>query len=164
MMKCHEIMGFMPSALASDILEFAYTADKALYRSVLAAAAEARKVRLVFYERKPRAQRHSDMLTLLSSSRLDSSAGLLLQGWLTKSQTALLTDFLNTLGISHKDGIVDQFPPTVDDGKLKEAVELLLSKYPKGNVAVYLHAVFALNDVHWSNLDALLEKDPRLQF
>jgi hypothetical protein len=164
MMKCHELMGFMPSALASEILEFAYTTDKALYRSVLAAAAEARKVRLVFYERKPRTQRHGDMLALLTSARLDATAGLLLQGWLTKSQTAMLTDFLNTLGITHKEGIVEQFPATVDDGKLNEAVELLLGKYPKTNVAVYLHAVFALNDVRWPNLEALLDKDSRLQF
>lgn len=164
MMKCHELMGFMSANLAAEILEFAYTSDKPLYRTVLSAVAEARRVRLVFYERKPRAQRHADMLALLGSSRLEATAGLLLQGWLTKNQNQMLGDFLDAIGVPHKEGIVEQFPDGVDDDKMKKAVDLLLGKYPRENVAVYLNAIFALNNLNWTNLQEIIEKDDRLQF
>ena len=54
-------------------------------------------------------------------------------------------------------------PATVDDAKLKSAVDLLLDKHPREKVVVYLNAFDAMNEVGWANLKGLLEKDERLQ-
>jgi hypothetical protein len=60
--------------------------------------------------------------------------------------------------------VVDDLPPTIDDAKLKEAIEKLLAKYPREEVSVYLNAFYSMNDVSWLNLKNLLESEPRLQF
>lgn len=163
MLKCYELLGFMPAELSREILEYAYQADKPLYRGVLAAVAEANRVRPVFLERKPRVQRHAEMINALGRPRMEEAAATLLRGWLLKAQTQMLTEFLDTLGITHDKGVVEDFPPSVDDEKLKTAVENLLAKHPKEKVTLYLNTIHATSGVQWPNLEALLGNDPRLQ-
>ena len=164
MLTSHELFGFMSPALSTQILEHTFENDKELYRLTLNAVAEARKLRPVFFERKPRAERNKDLVSMLAKPRLDLVAGNLLRGWLMKKNKAMLTDFLDGLNISHKDGAVDDLPATVEDGKLRAAIENLLNKYPKEEVAVYLNAFYAMNEVSWLNLKQILESEPRLQF
>ena len=163
MLKCYELLGFMPAALSLEILEFAYSSDKPLYRSVLAAVAEANRVRPVFLERKPRAQRHAEMISTLGRPRMEEAAATLLRGWLLQAENAMLIEFLDALGIPHEKGVVEDFPPTVEDEKLKAAVEGLLAKHPKEKVALYLNTIHATSGVDWKNLEDLLQNDPRLQ-
>jgi hypothetical protein len=163
MLKCHELFGFMSPALAQEILEYAYGSDKLLYRAILSAVAEARRLRPAFFEKKPRAERHADMLGMLSKPRLEEAGANLLRTWLLKSQTAMLGDFLDALGIQHDKGVVSDFPPTVEDAKLTAAVEGLLAKYPADKVTVYLNTITATSGVNWPNLETMLQNDSRLQ-
>ncbi len=163
MLKSHELLGFMSPSLALEILTYAYESDKPLYRATLGSVAEARKVRPVFLERQPRAQRHTTMLATLTKPGLDLVAGNLLRGWLLKKYNSMLVDFLDSLGIQHKEGVVDDLPATMDDAKLRAAVDALLAKYPHEVVAVYLHAFNDMNEVNWPNLKSMLDSDPRLQ-
>jgi hypothetical protein len=75
----------------------------------------------------------------------------------------MLMDYLNALEIKNEEGVVEGLPESVDDAKLKAAVELILSKYPHEVVAVYLNAFNDMNEANWANLKALLENDSRLQ-
>jgi hypothetical protein len=154
----------MSPELSSQILETAYEQDRGNYRVTVNAVAEARKLRPVFYERRPRAERHKDMVAMLAKPRLEPAASNLIRVWLLKKHSAMLVDFLDALGIAHKEGVVDDLPATVDDAKLKEAIEKLLGKYSREEVAVYLNAFYSMNDVNWPNLKMLLETEPRLQF
>ncbi|HEY3914370.1 MAG TPA: hypothetical protein VGN61_07785 [Verrucomicrobiae bacterium] len=154
----------MTPALAVRIIEYTHDNNKELYRTALGAVAEARKLRPAFLERTPRSTRHAGMASVLARPRLELIAANLLREWLMKQQTPMLSDFLNSLGISHKDGAVEDLPATVDDEKLRAAVEALLSKYPAEETVVYLNAFYTMNDVHWSNLESMLKNDPRLQF
>lgn len=163
MFSAYELFGFMPATLSTEIIEQTFATNKELYRATLAAVAQARKLRPVFYERKPRAERHKDMIDMLSRPRMDVTANALIRGWLMKNEAPMLTEFLNRLEIPHKDGAVEDLPPTVDDAKLKAAVDALLERYAREKVVVYLHAFDAMNEVRWPNLKDLLEKDPRLQ-
>jgi hypothetical protein len=86
-----------------------------------------------------------------------------LRGWLTKTQVAMLGDFLDGLGIPHQNGVAETIPTAIEDEKLKAALEILLGKYPPEKVAVYLNAFLTMNDVAWPNLKSLLETEPRLQ-
>ena len=164
MLTAHELIGFMSPKLSAEILEHAFSSDKELYKATLAAVAQARKVRPVFLERQPRAERHVTMLSTLSRPALEPAAGGLLRSWLLKKHTALLTDFLDALGVPHKDGIVDDLPERMDDAKLRSAVETVLAKHPADVVMVYLHAFYEMNEARWPNLKAILETEPRLQF
>ena len=139
MLKSHELLGFMSPALANDILTFIFEDDKPAYRAALNAVAEAKRVRPVFLERQPRDARNASMLTALTKPNLDPAAGAFIRAWLVKKHVAMLVDFLNSLEIKNENGVVEDLPATVDDAKLKAAVELLLGKYPHETVAVYLN-------------------------
>lgn len=163
MLKSHELLGFMSPALALEILTYVYESDKQLYRATLNAVAEARKVRPVFMERQPRTQRHTAMLATLSRPTLDVFTANLIRSWLLKKHNTMLVDFLDALAIPHKEGVVEDLPASMDDAKLRQAVDALLAKYPPETVAVYLHAFNDMNEVNWPNLKTMLESDPRLQ-
>jgi hypothetical protein len=163
MLTSHELLGFMSPSLAQEILNYAYESDKALYRTTLAAVADSRKLRPVFMERQPRPQRHAAMIATLTRPSLELITGNLIRSWLLKKYNGMLVDFLNSLGISHKEGVVEELPPTIDDEKLKTAIAELLNKYPSEVVAVYLNAFNEMNEVEWTNLKAMLEQDSRLQ-
>ncbi len=163
MLKSHELIGFMSPNLALEILTYAYESDKPLYRTTLAAVAEARHVRPVFLERQPRPTRHTAMLATLAKPALEPATANLIRTWLLKKYNGMLVDFLDALGIAHKEGVVDDLPATMDDAKLRAAVEVLLAKYPPEVVAVYLNAFNEMNEVEWPNLKTMLEGDKRLQ-
>lgn len=163
MIASHELFGFMPSEMANEIIEWAYSNDKPLYKAVLKAVADIKRVRPVYLERQPRVQRHQTVLATLMRPNLELTAANLLRTWLLKKHTQMLAQFLESLGIPHKDGVVDDLPQTVDDEKLKAAIDGLLQKYPKELVAVYLHAFNSMNDPKWKLLEEMLKSDPRLQ-
>ena len=153
----------MSPALANEIIRYAHTTNKPLYRATMGAVAEARKVRPIFLERKPPPERNKLILEDLARPRLEAAAAELLRTWLIKSEKGMLVDFLNQLGISHDNGVADNFPETVDDAKLTAAIDSLLGKYPQEKVVVYLNALGALRVVIWQNLVRLLEHEARLQ-
>jgi hypothetical protein len=164
MLTAHELIGFMTPQLAAEILEHAHSSEKELYKATLTAVAQARKVRLVFLERQPRTEQHKTMISTLSRPSMDLAASGLLRVWLLKKHTALLTDFLDALGLPHKNGVVDDLPEAMDDAKLRSAVDTVLAKHPPEVVTVYLHAFHQMNETRWPNLRSLLETDPRVQF
>jgi hypothetical protein len=161
-MKSHQIIGAMRPEMATDVLEFAFSADKKLYRAALEAVAQARKLRMVFLERQPRTERNASMLTFLSRPALEVISDNLLRAWLLKKHTAVLTDFLDALKIQHEKGVVEDLPQTVDDAALGSAIDTLLQKHPPDLVAIYLHAFNDMNEARWPNLDSRLKEDSRL--
>ncbi|PAW87863.1 MAG: hypothetical protein B9S33_05735 [Pedosphaera sp. Tous-C6FEB] len=164
MLTSHELFGFMPPTLAADILEHAHAHDRDLYRATLNAVASIRKVRPVFLDKQPRPTRHAGMVAYLCRPGMELAAGTLLRGWLLKGHQSLLADFLDGCGIAHKDGVVDDLPESVDDAKLKGAVDAVLTKHSPDVAKVYLHSFNSMNESKWKNLDALLKEDTRLQF
>ncbi len=163
MLTSHELMGFMSAELSNDILQSAFENDKELYKATLKAVADARKLRPIFFEKQPKLQRHATMVATLAKPNMDLAAGTLLRGWLLKKHSAMLVDFLDALGIPHKDGVVEDLPEKIEDDKLKIAVDTLISKYPREVVAVYLNAFNSMNETGWDNLEKMLEEDSRVQ-
>lgn len=163
MYTAHELIGFMSPDLARGILDSAYANDKELYKATLAAVAQARKLRPVFLEKQPRPERHASMLTWLSRQSMEPAASGLLRGWLLRQHKPVLTGFLNALGIPNEDGVVENLPDTMDDARLKAAIDGALAQHPREVVVVYLHAFYQMNEATWPNLKQMLETDPRLQ-
>jgi hypothetical protein len=163
MLNAYELIGFMPADLSADLLNWAYDADKSSYKATLAAVAQARHVRPLFLEKQPRAQRHATMIATLARPSLDAAAGTVLRSWLLGRHSAVITEFLDALGITHKNGVVDGLPATVDDDKLKQAVDAILGHHRREVVIVYLNAFNGLNGANWPTLGGLLDSDSRLQ-
>ena len=163
MLNCHELMGFMSPELAADIVSSTFENDRELYKATLTSVAEARKVRSIFLQRQPRDKRDRTVVQTLSRPNMEMVAGALLRGWLIKNHQGLLETFLTSLGIEHKEGMVEDLPDQVDDEKVKDAVEKILENNTPEVVAVYLHAFNSMNDTRWENLDEILASDERLQ-
>jgi hypothetical protein len=157
-----ELFAAMPAPVAADIFEFTHANDKPLYKVTLETVAQARKVRGVFLERQPRAERYATMATTLGRPGLMAAANNLISNWLIKKHNAALIDFLDSLKITHEKGVVEDLPPQMEDGMLDAAIDKLLSKYPQEVVSIYLHAFNEMNEANWPNLKAKLENDPRL--
>lgn len=149
-------------ALATRIVEEVHASDKDLYRVALASAAQAKKVRPVFLERQPRAERYKAMASALARADLNTISGNVISGWLVKNQPALLSDFLTALRIPHQNGVVETLPEKVEDKDLQDAVNLLLGKYQPEIVGLYLRAFHDMNEADWPNLKQLLAEDVRL--
>ena len=162
-MTSSELFAAMPPALALDILEYSHANEMKLYRASLDAVAQARKLRRVFLERQPRAEQHALLLTCLGRPQFALAADTLLRYWLLKKHVAVVTGFLDALGIQHEEGAVTDLPKSVEDTALKNAVEALLAKHPHEIVAVYLTAFNSMNGQTWPNLDTMLKEDPRLK-
>src|SRR5438445_12918892 len=163
MLTSHELYGFMSPNLALEILTYTFESDNPLYRAPLQAVAEARKVRPVFLERQPRTERHTQMLSTLARPSLEMVTGNLIRSWLVKKHKNMLVDFLNALGIQHNEGVVEDLPDSMEDAKLRPAIDALLAKYPHEAVAVSLHAFNDMNEANWPNLKTMLESDQHLQ-
>src|SRR4051812_39980480 len=161
-MTSSELFAAMPAPVAADIFEFTHANDKPLYRVTLETVAQARKVRGVFLERQPRAERYATMASTLGRAGLMATANNLISNWLIKKHNSVLVDFLDSLKITHEKGVVEDLPPQMDEPMLDAAIENLLIKYPQEVVSIYLHAFNEMNEANWPNLKAKLENDPRL--
>ena len=162
-MTANELFLAISPALATRILEEVHATDKDLYRVALNAAAQVRKVRPIFLERQSRAERHRLMAAALLRNDMEMIAGNLVSGWLVKSHQQMLVDFLDALKVANDKGVVENLPATVPDADLDKAIELLLSKYDRESVALYLRAFNDLNEANWPNLAAKLNSDDRLK-
>src|SRR5947209_7765114 len=91
-MKSHQLFGTISPAMAGEILEYNFANDKPLYRAALEAVAQTRKVRAVFLERQPRAERHASMSLSLSRPPLALAADSLIRNWLLKKHNAVRSE------------------------------------------------------------------------
>ena len=164
MLSFHELIGFMSPKMANRILEDTQANNREVYRALVASMAQAQKMRPVFIGRQPKERRHKSFVQMLSRAGSEEHAGNLIRGWLFKEHKDVLTGFLGKLGIEHEEGMVDNLPESISDDALNAAVDLLIEKYDRELVAVYLTAFNASNENRWGNLDALLADDERLQF
>ncbi|MEC8929005.1 MAG: hypothetical protein VX705_07320 [Verrucomicrobiota bacterium] len=154
----------MSADLSSRILEDTAGDNREVYNATLAAVANVRRLRPADLKRQPRTARHKMILSILNKPGFEEAAGSLLRGWLLKHQVGLLTDFLDSLGIEHKDGVVDDLPASIPDEKMNAALNALLEKHEREVIIVYLHAFQSMNETGWVNLQDRLDNDDRLQF
>lgn len=162
-MKAHEIYQRISPTLNEELLSSLFASDKPAYKATLTALGNQRKLRPIYLERKPRAERHTWMHNAMGQKVSDEIALNLLQFWLLSSQQPMLVDFLDALGITHDGkGAVEEMPESPDKDKLTAAIETLFEKYPQENVSVYLHTFQSMNDPVWAPLDEILSSEPRL--
>ncbi len=163
MPKPYEIFAALSPAVSEQLFSFIHEREKPLYKATIDTLAKQRKLRPIFVERKPRAERHTWMKEVLGRKINESVAAHLLQIWLVGAQAKLLCDFLDGLGIAHdENGTIEALPPAPEKEKLKATIENLFTTHNPEVVAVYLHAFQALDENGWSTLAELLAEDPRL--
>jgi hypothetical protein len=165
MKKAPEIFQSISPTLAGEILSYLQETDKPAYRMAIQTLATQRKLRPVFVERKPRNERHVWMQAALARPSSEPIAANILQMWLMGTQSALLCDFLDSLGIEHDEkGGIDALPESPTAEKLQTAIDTVVAKYPPDVVSIYLNSFQSMDIAGWPVLEEALQKDARLQF
>jgi hypothetical protein len=163
-MHASEIFARLSPTLASQVLTYLQESDKPAYRMAIQALAAQRKLRPIFVERKPRPERHAWMQAALGRPSGEQIAANFLQLWLMGAQSAMLCDFLDSLGIAHEEnGAIDELPTCPQTPQLQAAVDALIAKHPPEAVAVYLHCFQAMDIAGWPALREILDHDERLR-
>jgi hypothetical protein len=67
-------------------------------------------------------------------------------------QRAMMSDFLDGLGIGHDNGLIKEDSGVPDAGKLAPAVAEITEKYPGANVALYLNTLLCQDPETWGGL------------
>lgn len=152
--------------LSQEIVKFIRGEEKEAYKSILAGLAESRRVRTVFVQKRPVEKQISWLVQSLKLKTGELVADQVLQIWLLKAKTDMLTSFLDKLGIEHDgEGSVEgDLPNELDGAKLKEAVEGLIEKYGEEEVRIYLALFQAQKTGGWPELNSLIDSDERLSF
>lgn len=164
MLQPHEIFAQLSTPMSEQLFGFLFEKEKPLYKATIDTLSKQRKLRSIFVERKPRAERHAWMREVLGKKINDGVAAHLLQIWLVGAHAKLLCDFLDGLGIAHdENGTIEELPTAPEKAKLQAVIEDIFTKHDPVVVAVYLHAFQALDENGWATLEELLGEDPRLK-
>ena len=164
MLNSYELLGFISTDLSNRILTDTAEDNREVYNATLTGVAKLRSMRPQFLKCQPKPARHKLVIESLKRPAFEEAATQLLSGWLIKHQVDMLKQFLDALNIDHDDGVVEDLPTEVPHDTLNAAIEALLSSHDREIVILYLHAFHSMNDAGWSNLEALLENDHRVQF
>lgn len=143
-----------------EVLESAYFKNKKLYRLMLERASTVLKTRLPKLLEEPRAERHARLAPLLGTMAFDLITQNLLADWLFHHEQKMMAAFLDSLGISHDgSGCVDQFPETMEEEKLKKAVDHLYQTFDGDKVTLYLRIFEAVASCRWPALAGLIRSE-----
>lgn len=148
----------MGAGHADGILGWLAENDRSAYKSCGGMLATRRKLRPVFVERKPRAERNLWMKDALSRPANADLAAETLQLWTLGCNGQVVCDFLDALGIEHDGkGVIEEVPSEPDAAKVRSAVDGLLSKHQGTAVFVYLHLFSSMSPDTWPVLRGILE-------
>jgi hypothetical protein len=162
-MKCHEILARISPDLVQEIFAYLLEHEKPFYKAAIQQLATQGKLRPIFIERKPKPLRHLWLRDALSRKGSSELAIQVLQIWLLGAHRNLIMQFLDALGIPHDGkGIIDELPPEPQRPTLEAGVTQVLGDHHPEVVAVYLHAMQAMEDRGWPILAEILATDPRL--
>jgi hypothetical protein len=164
MYRPNELFAKLPPAIVQQIFDFLHEKQRPLYHATLDAICKQRKLRPIFIDRKPKPERFAYLADALGRKQNEGIAAQLLQIWFVGTQSKLLCDFLDALGIKHdENGSFEELPPAPSKDALRAAVDAIIPKHDPAVVAGYLHAFQALDDKGWPTLDELLAEDERLK-
>lgn len=162
-MTANEIFARLPADESSGILGWLQENDKPAYKASISLLAGRRKLRPIFVERKPRDERHAWMAAALTKPANADAATEILQAWILGGNRPMVLEFLEALGVSHEDGIIEDLPAEPTEGKVRAAVDALFAKYPAAAVVVYLNLFVSMDVTEWPVLRGLVASDERFQ-
>lgn len=164
-MTPHEILQHLPRETACEAVARIETIDRPAYRALLSTAAERRKLRPVFLERKSRPERHDWVVETVSRPANADLAEHLLQLWLLGDYKEMICRYLDLVDVSHDGkGFLETVPAQPPPETIDAALEALLEEYPAPVVAAYLRMFEAIDETDWPHLSQRLESDERLRF
>ncbi len=162
-MTSYTIFQRADEATVALILDWLRNQERGLYRAAINELSALKKLRPQYVKQKPVTEQFEWLKKMLSWKPAETIGDHLLQVWLVRKQESMLVNFLNALGIEHNGhGMVDgDLPESLDAEKLGTAVKDLYEKNPAGVVSVYLQMFQNQTDNGWTELQEILDSEPR---
>lgn len=163
-MKAFEIFQAISPALRTEILEWTQKDAREAFNAALFEIGAKRKLRPQYFNSKSREERAAWLAGYVTWKIYDGIAEQVLQLWLLKAKTPMLTAFLDAAGIKH-DGKaqVDDLPDDLDAKSVKAGVDAMLKDHPGEQVAIYLNLFQRQKEGGWPAVTAELEKREELK-
>ena len=163
-MKSHEIFQAITPELRTRILTWTQTEAKEAFNTALNEAGAKRKLRPQYFINKSKPERVQWLEPYLGTKAYDGVTEQLLQLWLLKGKTAMLTAFLDAAEIKHDgQGQVDELPEEISAEKVKAGVDAILKDNEPAEVAIYLQLFQRQSESGFPTVAAELEKRDELK-
>ena len=158
-MRCFEVFAAMPREQAREVLREIREKAPAAFQQGLMLACGAMKLRPVYLRGLPFEKQADAVRGALARVVSNAIAEELLAVYFLECHRPLLVAWLDAVGLSHKDGVLeDERPPQPDEAKLGEAVRGFLGGEDPERRRLLLRAFCAQEPIEWPGLDALLAK------
>ena len=156
-MRSYQVFAGLAPQHAEQVLARLAEKAPAMFVQALAAASAALKARPIYLQRQPFAKRAEAVRRTLSRVSTDAIGGEVLAVYFLECRKELLIEWLDLLGVKHKDGTLEaDAPPAPADKKLRDAVEGFRAAGEDADRELLLRAFAAQDAIEWPVLDALL--------
>ncbi len=156
-MRSYQVFAGLAPQHAEQVLARLAEKAPAMFVQALAAASAALKARPVYLQRQPFAKRAEAVRRTLSRVSTNTIADEVLAVYFLECRKELLIEWLDLLGVKHKDGTLEaDAPPPPADKKLRDAVDRFRAAGDDADRDLLLRAFAAQDAIEWPVLDALL--------
>jgi len=156
-MRSYQVFAGLGSQHAEQVLTRLAEKSPAMFVQALAAASAALKARPIYLQRQPFAKRAEAVRRTLSRVATNAIADEVLAVYFLECRKELLIEWLDLLGVKHKDGTLEaDSPPPPSEKKLRGAFESFRAAGDDPDRELLLRAFAAQDAVEWPVLDALL--------
>ena len=151
----------MPDDLAARILTELRGELPDLYREAQGTAAAALNMRPQVFRQQPGPRQAATIRRVFTQVGRETVAAHVLIEWLTRLRKPMLVQFLDSLGVAHEEGTVnDSAGEEPEREKLIAAINDLHAAYPAEEVQAYLSAFYLTTGYEWKTLPELIEAEP----
>jgi hypothetical protein len=156
-MRSFQVFASLTPERASALLRALSEQVPAVFAQALGAACIALRSRPVYLKRQPFEKRAEAIRRALGRVAADPIAAEVLAAYFLECRKPLLVEWLDLLGLPHKDGVLEaDAPPPPPEATLRGAARKFLGADADPDRPLLLRAFAAQEAVDWPVLDALL--------
>ena len=156
-MRSYQIFASLPPERTQALLRTLSEKLPIVFAQALGAACVALRARPIYLKRLPFEKRSEAIRRALARVTADPVAAEVLAAYFLECRKPLLVEWLDAVGLSHAEGVLElETPPPPDATKLRAAVETFLAADDDPDRRLLLRAFAAQEAIDWPALDALL--------
>lgn len=156
-MRSFQVFASMSPERATEVMRTLKEQAPGMFAQALAAAAAAFKARPVYLTRQPLEKQAASVRRALARVAANPVAEELLAVYFLECKKDLLIEWLDSLGIKHEDGTLeDDAPAAPPKAKLAKAAKAFREKDDSADRELLLAAFAAQSAIDWPDLEALL--------
>ena len=157
-MRPHQVFGQMTPEHAAQVMAVLAEKSPGVYTQAVAATGIAMNARPKFLLRQPAEKRANMVRRTLARVRANDLAEEVLAAYFLEGRRELLTEWLDSVGLEHDEGILqDEHPPPPAKDQLEQAALCFLKGDEVEDRKLLLRAFAAQSAIEWPDLLATLE-------